>query len=150
MICCDFSCQNFFLTWRIFVLFLHLQVKYIWTSGRMCDFKGCDRPDLQPVQSNGWFWTAELQKIAPTTDRTQGDWSENGGIGLPQPDDREYKQGGAHEHCLALLNQFYNDGVNWHDVACHHKKPFVCEENDALLKYVRIFSNFSSMQFHLI
>lgn len=85
----------------------HLKVKYIWTSGRMCDFKGCDRPDLQPVQTNGWFWTAELQKIAPTTDRSQGDWSESGGIGLPQPDDREYKQGGAHEHCLAVLNQFY-------------------------------------------
>lgn len=39
-----------------------------------------------------------------------------GGIGSPQPDDREFKQGGAHENCLALLNQFYNDGVNWHDV----------------------------------
>lgn len=87
----------------------------------MCDFKGCDRPDLQPVSVNGWFWTAELQKIAPTTDRSQGDWSENGGIGLPQPDDREYKQGGAHEHCLALLNQFYNDGVNWHDVVMSYK-----------------------------
>lgn len=83
------------------------------------------------------FWTAELQKIAPTTDRSQGDWSPSGGINLPQPDDREYKQGGAHEHCLAILNQFYNDGVNWHDVACHHRKPFVCEENDALLKYIR-------------
>lgn len=106
----------------------------------MCDFAGCDRPDLQPVQTHGWvnfnkifhhflyftrymrifliwidqFWTAELQKIAPTTDRSQGDWSPQGGIGLPQPDDREYKQGGAHENCLALLNQFYNDGVNWH------------------------------------
>lgn len=55
-----------------------LQVKYIWTSGRMCDFQGCDRPDLQPVQTNGWFWTAELQKIAPTTDRSQGDWSPQG------------------------------------------------------------------------
>lgn len=100
---------------------MKFQVKYIWTSGRMCDFKGCDRPDLQPVSVNGWFWTAELQKIAPTTDRSQGDWSENGGIGLPQPDDREYKQGGAHEHCLALLNQFYNDGVNWHDVVMSYK-----------------------------
>lgn len=88
----------------------------------MCDFKGCERADLQPVQVRGWFWTAESQKIAPTTERDQGDWSESGGIGLPQPDDREFKQGGAHENCLALLNQFYNDGVNWHDVACHHKK----------------------------
>lgn len=112
-------------------------VKYIWTSGRLCDFKGCDRPDLQPTNINGWFWTATLQKLAPTSERSQGDWSPSGGIGLPQPDNREYKQNGAPENCLALLNQFYNDGVNWHDVACHHKKPFVCEENDALLKYVR-------------
>lgn len=32
-----------------------LQQKYIWTSGRLCDFKGCDRPDLQPVSVNGWW-----------------------------------------------------------------------------------------------
>lgn len=111
--------------------------KYIWTSGRICDFKGCDRADLQPVSINGWFWTAELQKLAPTTDRRQNDWSENGGIGQPQPDNRELQQGGAPENCLAILNNFYNDGVHWHDVACHHVKPWVCEENDALLKYVR-------------
>lgn len=92
------------------------QQKYIWTSGRLCDFKGCDRPDLQPVSINGWFWTAELQKLAPTTDRRQNDWSENGGIGQPQPDNRELQQGGAAENCLAILNNFYNDGVHWHDV----------------------------------
>jgi len=113
------------------------KVKYIWTSGRICDFKGCDRPDLQPTSINGWFWTAELQKLAPTTDRQQNDWSANGGIGQPQPDNRELHQGGANENCLAVLNNFYNDGVHWHDVACHHRKPFVCEENDALLKYVQ-------------
>lgn len=120
-----------------FPILPYFQVKYIWTSGRLCDFKGCERPDLQPTNINGWFWTATLQKLAPTSERSQGDWSPSGGIGLPQPDNREYKQNGAPENCLALLNQFYNDGVNWHDVACHHKKPFVCEENDALLKYVR-------------
>lgn len=116
------------------------QVKYIWTSGRLCDFKGCDRADLQPLSINGWFWTAVLQKLAPTTQRDQNDWSESGGIGRPQPDNREAQQGGAPENCLAVLNQFYNDGVNWHDVACHHVKPFVCEENEDLLKYVR-FTN---------
>ncbi|KAF7991328.1 hypothetical protein HCN44_002890 [Aphidius gifuensis] len=115
-------------------------VKYIWTSGRLCDFKGCDRPDLLPQRVNGWFWTAVLQKLAPTTERTENDWSENGGIGLPQPDNREVIQGGAPENCLALLNQFYNDGVNWHDVACHHKKPWVCEDNQSLLNYVQ-FTN---------
>ncbi|CAH1368087.1 unnamed protein product [Tenebrio molitor] len=113
------------------------KVKYIWTSGRLCDFQGCDRADLQPLPINGWFWTAVLQKLAPTTQRDQNDWSENGGIGKPQPDNREAQQGGASENCLAILNQFYNDGVNWHDVACHHRKPFVCEENEDLLKYVR-------------
>lgn len=64
------------------------KVKYIWTSGRLCDFKGCDRPDLQPLNVNGWFWTAELQKLAPTTQRAQNDWSPTGGINRPQPDNR--------------------------------------------------------------
>lgn len=39
---------------------------------------------------------------------------ENGGIGRPQPDNRELQQGGAPENCLAILNNFYNDGVHWH------------------------------------
>lgn len=64
------------------------QVKYIWTSGRLCDFKGCNRPDLLPNEVNGWFWTAELQKLAPSTNRQQNDWSEGGGIGKAQPDNR--------------------------------------------------------------
>ncbi|KAE8749903.1 C-type lectin [Frankliniella occidentalis] len=102
------------------------KVKYIWTSGRLCDFKSCEeRPDLKPLNINGWFWTAELKKLAPTTDR---------------PDNRELIQGGAPENCLAILNQFYNDGVHWHDVACHHKKPWVCEESESLINYVR-FTN---------
>ncbi|KAG8232444.1 hypothetical protein J437_LFUL012368 [Ladona fulva] len=107
--------------------------KYIWTSGRVCDFKGCDRPDLQPARVNGWFWTAELKKFDPNFN----DWSSSGGLKVKQPDNREFKQGGPAENCLAILNNFYNDGVNWHDVACHHRKPIVCEENEALLKYVR-------------
>lgn len=108
--------------------------KYIWTSGRKCDFNGCNRPDLLPTEVNGWFWTGSLEKLAPTTQRDQNDWSPQGGIGLPQPDNRELKQGGAEENCLGVLNQFYNDGVHWHDVACHHLKPWVCEENDELAK----------------
>ncbi|XP_003489802.1 uncharacterized protein LOC100748578 [Bombus impatiens] len=131
------STENEFIKSRI----VQNNVKYIWTSGRLCDFKGCDRPDLQPLHINGWFWTAELQKLAPANDRANNDWSESGGIGKPQPDNREaIQQGGAPENCLAVLNQFYNDGVNWHDVACHHKKPWVCEDNDSLLRYVH-FTN---------
>ncbi|XP_014240141.1 uncharacterized protein LOC106661352 [Cimex lectularius] len=113
------------------------KIKYIWTSGRVCDFKGCDREDLQPNRVNGWFWTSDLQKLPPTTDRSQNDWSESGGLKKPQPDNREELQNGAPENCLALLNNFYGDGTHWHDVACHHRKPFVCEDSEALLKYVQ-------------
>ena len=30
--------------------------------------------------------------------------------------------------CLAVLNNFYNDGVKWHDVTCNHRKPTICEQ----------------------
>ena len=40
----------------------------------------------------------------------------------PQPDNRE-----TDEVCLAVLNNFYNDGVRFHDVSCHHRKPIICE-----------------------
>jgi len=51
--------------------------------------------------------------------RGQHPWSFTGRTG-PQPD------GG--ERCLAILNDVYRDGVKFHDVACHHRKPVVCEE----------------------
>merc|ERR1712055_60370 len=46
-------------------------------------------------------------------------WSFTGRTGA-QPD------GG--ETCLAVLNSVYRDGVKFHDVACSHRKPVVCEE----------------------
>jgi hypothetical protein len=55
-------------------------------------------------------------------------WSHTGGAGLPQPDNRAAGENPPHpETCLAILNNFYADGIKWHDVACHHKKPTVCE-----------------------
>jgi hypothetical protein len=44
---------------------------------------------------------------------------------------------GEDEACLAVLNNFYADGVKWHDIACYHEKPFICEDSDELLNYVR-------------
>lgn len=67
-------------------------VRYIWTSGRKCNFAGCDRPDLQPPNINGWFWSGSGAKIGPTTQRNSGDWSHTGGYGQPQPDNREAAQ----------------------------------------------------------
>ncbi|XP_072393783.1 uncharacterized protein [Diabrotica undecimpunctata] len=110
-------------------------VRYIWTSGRKCNFAGCERADLQPPNINGWFWSGSGAKIGPTTQRNTGDWSYTGGFGQQQPDNREAAQGND-ESCLSILNNFYNDGLKWHDVACHHVKPFVCEDSEELLNFV--------------
>merc|ERR1719347_756160 len=51
-------------------------------------------------------------------------WSNTGGAKRPQPDNRE-----GNEFCVAVLNNFYNDGIRFHDVSCHHKKPIICESS---------------------
>lgn len=53
---------------------------------------------------------------------TSNQWSNTGGAGRPQPDNRE-----GNENCLAVLNNFYRDGQRFHDVSCHHRKPVICE-----------------------
>merc|ERR1711936_544775 len=50
------------------------------------------------------------------------DWSHTGGAKRPQPGNRE-----GNEFCLAVLNNFYADGIRFHDVSCHHKKPVICQ-----------------------
>jgi len=114
-------------------------VKYIWTSGRKCNFDGCDRPDLQPTIVNGWFFSGSNARI-PATNSTagwRGDWSPTGGSGRPQPDNREFGENGTDEACIAVLNNFYDDGIKWHDVGCHHVKPWVCEDSEELLRFMR-------------
>lgn len=112
--------------------------RYTWTSGRKCNFDGCDREDLQPLIKNGWFWSGSGVRIGPTDNRLNGDWSSTGGAGKPQPDNREFTVTGENdEACLAVLNNFYADGVVWHDIACYHEKYFICEDNPALMQYIR-------------
>lgn len=48
----------------IFRLIQTNDVPYIWTAGRLCDFKGCEnRPDLEPKRLYGWFWSSTRQKM---------------------------------------------------------------------------------------
>nr|XP_045605163.1 uncharacterized protein LOC123762602 [Procambarus clarkii] len=77
-------------------------VKYIWTSGYRSGY--------------GFLWGSGAPFYGIN-------WSYTGSEGLPQPDNAE----GGKEFCLAVLNNFYNDGIRWHDVACHHEKPIICE-----------------------
>ena len=41
------------------------------------------------------------------------------------------------EACLNVKNNEYNDGVAWHDVACHTRSVIVCEDSDQLLALVK-------------
>ena len=64
----------------ITITFFIVGVKYIWTSGRLCNFDGCDRPDFEPKNINGWFWSANQARLAPSNSRNQfHDWSQTGG-----------------------------------------------------------------------
>ena len=49
---------------------------------------------------------------------------------------REEKQGGKDEACIGILNNFYDDGIKWHDVECRHKKPVICQDSDELLDFI--------------
>jgi len=121
--------------------FVNGNVPYFWTSGRLCDFDGCDAPRFLPKNINGWFWSANQVKMPATNSaRRFHDWSPVGGFQppKPQPDNREEtQQGGSTESCLAVLNNFYGDGIKWHDVACHHEKPIICEDVEGHLNFAR-------------
>jgi len=123
---------------------------YIWTSGRLCNFKGCDREDLQPTNVNGWFWSGSGVKMAPTNSTPPGwsyqPWSYTGhktqfeGKNVSQPDNAEFDINGSTEACMGLLNDIYDDGVKWHDIACYHTKPFICEDSEQLLEYIQLIA----------
>ena len=42
--------------------FIDSGVKFFWTSGRKCNFDGCDKPEFFPKLINGWFWSANQVK----------------------------------------------------------------------------------------
>jgi len=134
-------------------------VTSIYTSGRKCNFqnKGCDAPHLSPINVNGWFWAgANNDRIAPTDRPAPGKsfWSRTGEKGEPQPDNYEgIKEGPINaennigitieglqefhdEACLAVLNNKYNDGISWHDVACHYRSVIICEDSDQLINLI--------------
>ncbi|XP_037076390.1 uncharacterized protein LOC119097464 [Pollicipes pollicipes] len=115
---------------------------YLWTSGRLCDFKGCEsREDLKPLNINGWFWSGTNVKMSATDKKPTGwseqPWSPTGHLKKPQPDNAEFGINQTAEPCLGLLNGIYDDGIKWHDIACYHTKPVFCEDNPDLLNYAR-------------
>merc|ERR1711937_85400 len=117
------------------------KVDSIYSSGRKCNFKGCEGAGNSQI---------------PPTDRDDEDtaWSPTGRSGDRQPDNFEgVKQGkieiegdkgvtieGFQEYydeaCLAVLNNKYQDGIKWHDVACYNRMAIICEDSDQLIDLV--------------
>jgi len=132
------------------------KVDSIYSSGRKCNFKGCEGDHLQPINVKGWFWPGAGNSQIPPTDRDDEDtaWSPTGRSGDRQPDNFEgVKQGkieiegdkgvtieGFQEYydeaCLAVLNNKYQDGIKWHDVACYNRMAIICEDSDQLINLV--------------
>ncbi|EFX83761.1 hypothetical protein DAPPUDRAFT_301656 [Daphnia pulex] len=116
------------------------KLPYVWTSGRLCNFKGCDREDLQPVLINGWFWSGSGVKLAKTNETPAGwgyqPWSATGHFKRPQPDNAEFEINETKESCLGVLNNVYKDGIKWHDIGCYHTKAVICEDSPPLLQYI--------------
>merc|ERR1712200_114949 len=81
-------------------------------------------------------------------------WSPTGEDGKPQPDNKEGIEEGPidvennigitieglqefhDEACLTVLNNKYDDGIKWHDVACHFRSVIICEDSDQLIELV--------------
>jgi len=118
-------------------------INYFWTSGRLCDFKGCEnRTDLVPLIVKGWFWSGSNAGIPPTNVTPHHwdyqPWSHTGHTGDPQPDNAELDVNGTPESCVAISKNLYKDGIQWHDIGCYHQKPVLCEDSDELLAHLKI------------
>jgi len=105
---------------------------------------------------NGWFWAGASNARIPATNVPHPDafWSSTGEDNKPQPDNHEGIQEGPieaennigitieglqefhDEACLTVLNNKYQDGITWHDVACHFRSVIVCEDSDQLINLI--------------
>jgi len=146
--------------YRHFAKIMHKDnVSSVHTSGRKCNFlnKGCDASELQPVNINGWFWADGNRKIPPTNIPSKITfWSGKGQSGKRQPDNFTGLKAGKlrnvkdksgltveglqefyDEACLAVLNNKYRDGIQWHDVPCYFRSKIICEDSELQMERVR-------------
>ena len=55
-------------------------------------------------------------------------WSGTGPTGRAQPDGILKQDGFGQQACLAVLDNFFNDGLSWHDTKCNDRRHIVCED----------------------
>merc|ERR1712055_186963 len=108
-------------------------VREVWTSGRLCDKEvdGCEADRFQPYNIRGWFWASTLQSMGETNvfnGRRYNGWSQTGPLSKPQPDGILKADGFGQQACTALLDNFFNDGLKWHDTKCNDRRHIICED----------------------
>jgi len=117
------------------------KIRTLWTSGRLCDFPGCNGTFTGDLWVDGWFWSADRVPIAAVNKTASGwtynPWGKSGPNKKPQPDNAEFAINESKEACIALFQDVYEDGITWNDVACYQEFHVLCEDNKELLEYVR-------------
>ena len=102
---------------------------------------------FQPYNIRGWFWAATLATMGETNvfnGRKFNGWSSSGPGGRAQPDGILKQDGFGQQACMALLDNFFNDGLKWHDTKydgleiepvhdnllfrCNDRRHIVCED----------------------
>merc|ERR1711934_1193830 len=131
--------HNYFFSWEYE---LTKDLKVDWITGRNICRRHCmDLVSIETREENEFLKQRMINGLIRffwTSGKVTGAWSKTGGAGDPQPDNREFKVEGKHdEACIAMLNNFYADGAVWHDIACYHKKWFVCEDSDKLMDFAK-------------
>merc|ERR1711902_353223 len=72
-------------------------IRFFWTSGRKCNFDGCDRADLQPTITSGWFWSGSDVRLG----------SRNGKVGEICLHKRDKYQTRAKTNISAQIKRLY-------------------------------------------
>jgi hypothetical protein len=55
-------------------------------------------------------------------------WSSTGPLNKAQPDGILKADGFGEQACTALLDDFFGDGLTWHDTKCNDRRHIVCED----------------------
>ena len=107
---------------------------FFWTSGRICDFEGCEgRWDLLPKRIKGWLWSANQVPIPATNKKPPGwtyqPWSFTGINKKPQPDNAgKILRQGWRQHRIgsASLIHFISIFVNFSQRFDNFARPCWC------------------------
>ena len=105
------------------------QVRTVHVRNEKCFFNILcvfSNPKFFPLDgANSWFWSSTGRQLV---DSPFSAWSKSGGVRTAQPDNLVNRYGGPVEACLAVLNDWYGDGVAWHDMVCADSLPVICEQ----------------------